>query len=318
MRKAILRTFQITVVALWAWLISRQLIQYDFSKKDFAKLFSNMQDNMLLFFVCVALMPLNWFIEAKKWQTLLLPIQKINIKSAWHSVMMGLAFGVLTPWRSGEMIGRLSSHQLHKLPATLMLLAIGSAIQFLITVGIGIFFLSQFISIETYPLLCYSCAGLIVFLPVFAMLYIKPNFKRLNNILLLIYNNRPIIIKVSVLSLLRYTVYVLQWAIALYIFSVSDNIFLLMAGTTVSLFLQTISPALPLFDIAVRGGISLLVFSSLSSNPLPILMSSLIIWLLNIVIPSLAGIFILLCNFPEWKCKLSDFGAKAQVKQLHA
>ena len=49
----------------------------------------------------------NWGLEARKWQLLLLPIQKISFFRAYRSVLSGLALSLNTPNRMGEYGGRI-------------------------------------------------------------------------------------------------------------------------------------------------------------------------------------------------------------------
>ena len=84
------------------------------------------------------LMILNWFLEAKKWQILARPFQKLSIKNAYKSVLAGLATGLITPNRLGNFIGRLAYIQkANKVQATIHT-QMGNLAQFIITITLGI------------------------------------------------------------------------------------------------------------------------------------------------------------------------------------
>jgi len=54
------------------------------------------------FWAVVVLMPLNWGIESRKWQVLVLHVQRFSFLSAFKSVLSGCSVTMLTPNRVGE------------------------------------------------------------------------------------------------------------------------------------------------------------------------------------------------------------------------
>ncbi len=64
-------------------------------------------DNGWKFWLVIFLALVNWGIEARKWQVLLKPLQKIHFLRAYRSVLSGLALSLNTPNRMGEYGGRI-------------------------------------------------------------------------------------------------------------------------------------------------------------------------------------------------------------------
>lgn len=58
--------------------------------------------------MAVMLMPMQLWIEAKRWQTLLHPVLTLRPSDAWEQVLTGLLAGFITPYRLGEYPARLA------------------------------------------------------------------------------------------------------------------------------------------------------------------------------------------------------------------
>ena len=59
------------------------------------------------FWAVIVMVFINWGLEARKWQVLLEPIQKMSFIRAFKSVLGGLALSLNTPNRMGEYGGRI-------------------------------------------------------------------------------------------------------------------------------------------------------------------------------------------------------------------
>ena len=63
--------------------------------------------NKVLFVLVLLLAPLNWMLEAKKWQWLLQKIEPLSFRKAWASTLTGIAFALVTPNKIGDFAGRI-------------------------------------------------------------------------------------------------------------------------------------------------------------------------------------------------------------------
>jgi hypothetical protein len=86
----------------------------------------------------VALMPLNWGIEARKWQLALRPVGGISYRNAFKAIFTGATMASFTPNRMGEYLGRILYVKEGKRLAAISLTIVCSIAQLLITLTIGI------------------------------------------------------------------------------------------------------------------------------------------------------------------------------------
>ena len=85
----------------------------------------------------LALMLLNWGIEARKWQLLMRHLQPFSISTAFKSVLAGSSITVLTPNRIGEYGGRILYVKAENRIKAISLTIVGSISQLLITLLMG-------------------------------------------------------------------------------------------------------------------------------------------------------------------------------------
>jgi hypothetical protein len=101
-------------------------------------------------------------------------------------------------------------------------------------------------------------------------------------------------------SILRYGVYVLQYYLLLRFIGISVDVFEMVAAISLILFLQSVSPLIPLTDMTVRGGIALLVLNNYGSYmTMGIFMVPVMLWAINLLIPAIIGYFYILKLQPD-------------------
>jgi hypothetical protein len=255
----------------------------------------SISEKSLWFLVVVLLMPLNWFVEALKWWVMMRNVSQVTFLQSIQSTLMGVAAGVATPWRSGEFIGRLFSIDEKLYLHSFYFSMLGGMAQAFVTASVGLAFLPAFLP---SPFVSGFCVGISI-----ALLVAYFHFDSVS----LWLPRMPIVSKylkdyshakhpplttlfvVLLLSGLRYGIYTLQWVLIANMLGVSNNHTATIAAVCVSLLLQSIAPALPLLDIAVRSGIALFVFAMISENTIAIVVSTVLIWMLNLATPALLG-----------------------------
>src|SRR5690349_19743709 len=90
-----------------------------------------------MLFSVFALMLVNWGVEARKWQVLLRPLERMSWLRAYKAIFAGLAFAVNTPNRVGEYGGRIIYVSESKRLKAISLTVVGSMSQLLITILVG-------------------------------------------------------------------------------------------------------------------------------------------------------------------------------------
>jgi len=266
----------------------------------------------LWFLVVVFLMPINWLLEALKWWVMMRNVSQVTFFQSIQSTLMGVAAGVATPWRSGEFIGRLFSIDEKLYLHSFYFSMLGGMAQAFVTASVGLAFLPAFLP---SPFVAGVCVGISIALLVAYFHFDSVSLwlprlpvvsKYLKDYSSAKHPQLSTLFIVLLISGLRYGIYTLQWVLIANMLGVSDSWLALIAAVCVSLLLQSIAPALPLLDIAVRSGIALFVFAMISQNTIAIVVSTIIIWMLNLATPALLGSIWMLHDGYAKKRKILD------------
>src|SRR5690606_19904953 len=89
------------------------------------------------FWSVIAMVFINWGLEARKWQLLVQPIQHMNFFTAYKSVLTGVALSINTPNRIGEYGGRILYIKEGSRIKAISLSIAGSISQLIITLLLG-------------------------------------------------------------------------------------------------------------------------------------------------------------------------------------
>lgn len=102
------------------------------------------------------------------------------------------------------------------------------------------------------------------------------------------------LMKVLMISLCRYSVFIIQYLLLLQVFNVGIGLWTAFWLITVMFLALAIVPTIALAELGVRGKLSIFLFGVFSANTLGIVLTASSIWLINLVVPALAGsLFIL-------------------------
>jgi len=259
----------------------------------------------LALLLVVALSPVNWMTEALKWKILTAPIQEVTLFQAFYSVLSGLSFGFITPREIGGYFGRLLIFEDKNKPKVLLPLLISRLAQLIPTLilgAIGIYYFSGSVKFQlqylhiTGILLLLALLFLVIIVPMTGMIirFINNKLGRtVRQILLSVQEIRITnIIQVIGLSVFRYIVFGSQFLIVMIVFGVDGDLLLLIAGISWIFLAKSIIPSFSfLSDLGIREFSALIFFESFGINILPVLSASLSIWILNIALPSIAGLY---------------------------
>ena len=98
----------------------------------------------------------------------------------------------------------------------------------------------------------------------------------------------------AMLSLLRYLIFSFQFYYVLTIFGVDINYLNAMILITSMYFLASIFPSIFIFDVVIKGGIAVYLFSLIGVDELVTLSVVTLMWILNFVLPSIIGSYYIL------------------------
>jgi hypothetical protein len=263
-------------------------------------------------FIVFLLMPLNWYLEILKWKSLNKYIFPLSVFDAAKGVLAGLSIGLFTPARTGEFAGKiLYIKNRHRVKATLSSLT-GSLAQLNITLIAGAIALpllllhTNFIQPDFYWLSAVSrgFGFLVVFvallfyfyhLPFFQWLIQQRFFKRWKKYFL---HYQPIrfkdLLKILLISLFRYIVFALQYVIMYKVVYSSLSPHIVVMVISVSFFIASFIPIYSVGEVITRGGIQVWLFSALSVSSVHVVWIGLLVWIINLVIPSLVGWYFIL------------------------
>jgi hypothetical protein len=261
----------------------------------------------------IMLMLLNWTIEAAKWRLLLKGTEEFSLLRSLQSVLTGVAVSVITPNRIGEYMGRiLYLRNVNKIQGVTVTI-IGSFAQLIVTGFLGLVGLIYYIiNIEYAPwlnILLVSSIALCVGLTYFYFHLYKVvewtkgiSFLKKIRIYLEIVQrfDQQQLVKILLLSFLRYSVYTAQFLILLHIMMVYAPVLDLLFTIWLIFWAMAIVPTIAIAEIGVRSETATYFLLPLCANALGIITSSLLLWLINLIIPALIG-----CLF-VYKMKIYD------------
>lgn len=253
----------------------------------------------------VALVPVNWMVEAKKWQSLTLHLQRQSMAESFRSVMVGLSVSMLTPNRIGDFAGRISTLKPENRVEATMASFVGS---FALVVSIFLFGLVAFILEPVLPhsfewiashhvqlsvVLAVLAVAVVAFY--FCIGKVAPRF-----------SFRPWpwlerfvqgagrhsvggLFRAFAYSCLRYAVFSFQFYLALESVGVSLSPHDAFCSIALMYFFVTLIPTFALVEWGVRGSMALLFITPVGGLPTQVMIATIVVWLLNVAIPALYG-----------------------------
>jgi hypothetical protein len=100
--------------------------------------------------------------------------------------------------------------------------------------------------------------------------------------------------RILFLSGSRYVVFLVQYVLLLQVFEVQVSVIDAVCMVSVMFLVMAIVPTIALAELGFRGKISLQLFGLLSNNTIGIIATAAGIWIINLIVPAIAGsLFIL-------------------------
>jgi uncharacterized membrane protein YbhN (UPF0104 family) len=306
-KKSIKIILSVLLVLLSYGFIIFKFVQFDSLKEfDFKIMFIDRKNPAILIAVLL-LMPLNWSIEAIKWEKLMQNIQPLNFAYSFKAVFAGITLGIFTPNRIGEIGGRILFLEKGKRSFGFLATSMGSFAQLITTILAGLIGFSLFLII--YPEKIWinpifnKITLFIVILFLLFLFLVYFNFKRIKPFLFKFsfFRNREnqinyfsetktkLLLKVLVLSILRYIIFMFQFYLLLYFFD--NDLSLIQAYISISLIylFSTLIPTTTLLEFGIKGSLAIFFIGIFSTNLLGIVLTTILIWIINLAIPSIIG-----------------------------
>jgi len=266
----------------------------------------------------ILLMLANWSLEALKWRVLIIHIQKISFITAFKAILSGLSvsLGLNTPNGAGEYVGRIIYIKEGNRLRAITLTFVGSISQLIVTMllgTIGLFLLHDnfyqatnqaihlslmWLDVMRYGSIAITTALIAIY---FELSWLVKLLERIPFVAKYSYFIQKLedfkwqeLLKVLLISVVRYIVFVVQYLLLLQVFAVDIDLFTAFWLITIMFLALAIVPTIALAELGVRGKISIFLFGVFSTNTLGIVLTASAIWLINLIVPALAGsLFIL-------------------------
>ncbi|MFT5566410.1 MAG: uncharacterized membrane protein YbhN (UPF0104 family) [Glaciecola sp.] len=262
---------------------------------------------MIYLLLVLAMSFANWLTEAIKWQYLLKAILPIKILRSVSSVLTGLAITIIIPYRMGSFVGRVWHFPKDKRYEGAIASIYGGLAQLFVTVVLGLWALIlghhyltdlplNYISIFAGILLL-----LVSFVYFFPSLFISLLKKKIpikdlaKAFEILRQYSLKQKLSVVALSVVRYIIFLLQYFLLLKIFNSNLSLVEVFLPIALVFFILSVMPTL-LFGIGLRETAALIILGPVISSEASILVSSLILWIVNMILPSIAGAIIFMVN----------------------
>ena len=268
-----------------------------FSKIDFEKMSEVKVHSWFMLILVLLLMPLNYLFEWLKWRTILNSFNSnFGIQTRFQSFLAGIITGMLTPNMQGNFIGRLYYFP-KRFRINIILLTLWSNLaQFIVSISFGLIAIvllgkvpGEF-NVQKY---LYPLAGIVSLI---LLLYFTANYylpyvlnKKTAKRFKMVLKEVPFFKwKILLFSVLRYLVFSLQFYLILIAFGQSGEVETYLWVWQLYLW-TTIAPSLILGKLFIRESIAIWVLGSIGMNEWSVALSAFLIWIFNLLIPTLIG-----------------------------
>lgn len=268
-------------------------------------------DHIILWITVLVLMLVNWGIEAKKWKILVERIQPVSLFTSFKAVLSGVSLNLFLPNGIGDYAGRIVYMDEGNRLRSISLTIVGSMAQLIVTLSCGMLGLIHltgtswqntpvFQGLSFYwihGIIFITGIGVILLLIVyFKMNWFTQMFEKIpfvSKYRYLVENLENIshqdLTRILLYSFLRFVVFILQYLCLFELFQVDVPPVDAAYTTCVMFLILAILPTIPVADLGIRGEAGLHLFGIFTSNQLGIIAVTAGIWVVNLILPAIAG-----------------------------
>ena len=301
------------VFLLLSWFICRQVVRQPNWRSSLDQVLHGLTGpRQWQLWLVLLLMPLNWGIEARKWQLALRPVGGISFIDAFRAIFTGATMASFTPNRMGEYLGRILYIKQGRRKAAISLTIACSMAQLLVTLAIGLAGILYLRSSTHRQLpsgqdqLAFGLNFLLVLVAVLLVgltfIYFRlssvatiltkiPGVKKYADFVKVLENfDTAILLRILFLSFGRYLVFIIQYSLVFPVFGVALGVGQIWSGMSVVFLVMALIPTFTfLTELGLRWEASIQVLELFSANTVGIFAASFAIWLINLIIPALIG-----------------------------
>ncbi len=268
--------------------------------------------NYTIIGLVLLMVPVNWALEAKKWQVLVYPVTPISFKNAFVGILSGLAVGLFLPAQLGDAVGRVGSLKSDRRLEAIGAAFISSGIQFYVSIlggALSWVILEKKIALtDNTKMLIKSSLFFLLFIGI-VFIFSRKMIARINvesgyltkfkSYITIIsnYSNKELSIA-FLFGNLRYLVFLTQFVLILSLFQFKIETIVLACCVGIIFLAKTVIPMLNLLgDLGLREFTALFIFQAFSLPSEKIIAATLFIWIINVMGPLVAGLYFI------WKKK---------------
>lgn len=271
---------------------------------DFATLVGSLREaNVFWLVVATALVPLNIGLEIWKWRNLLGTRSRQGTLDAAGSLLAGYALGLFSPARAGEYVGRTLYLRGHGYRTALQT-GVDRMYSMVIYVGAGLTGLATALWVGIIQLTpVWEYLALVGFVAGCALAFLSLRPDSLYQLLTHFSGSRKWVYGIGflrrvgdrssrsllVLSGARYAVFSTQLVVLVLAFGGAASVTLLYVCVSLIFFVKTMVPAFTMADLGIRETAAVFFLGLIGIGSAPALNASLTLFLLNLVLPAVAG-----------------------------
>lgn len=266
--------------------------------------------------VVLALMLINWGIEAKKWQLLVRSLEKISFRKAYYSVLTGVSISVNTPNRVGEYGGRILYLKPENRLKAISLNMVTSVSQLIVTMVMGIvgvlYLLDSFspavlarhgltsfwLHILVYGGSAFCLVTIVLYFRLswlVRLLEAMPALRRVKPyIAVLDHYKARLLLEMLILSAIRFMVFVTQYVLMFHLLGVDVPWWQGFWAVSVLMLILAVIPTITITEFVVRGEAAIALLGLFNNNSIGVGTASFVIWIINLIIPALMGSLLIL------------------------
>lgn len=273
-------------------------LNFLFSKGESLFTASFLREHLAQLAFIFLLCPINWVLEAAKWQVASQPFSRISLFDALRAVLSGQALNLIFPGSLGHYAGRIAyteNKSLERVAAVFVCQAWQMGITFAMSL-VGLWYWGPTVlpfGNWTFILVAVSILmGVFLVVVIVQQLHIgwlhkiNQGFRELST---------RQFFKIGLLSLVRYAVFTSQFVWMLQIAGAKMDWCELALAISLVFMAKSLMPSIHFMsDLGLREFCALLFLPAIGICEEVVLFASLFIWLINILLPSLMGAFMVL------------------------
>ena len=276
-KRAVYHIVEWTIALIGCAFLVYKLVTYD----DYASLGESLRamgvKQWSALVLCLLLMPVNMFLEAWKWRTLI----PMSWRDAHYQVYYSKLAGLITPWRLGEYPARGLLMEKSEWGKVLSMGAVGSATMTaaIILAGLTALLISNLQSPISNNY--YFLVGALLLLLILALIFAPRLLRRWATV-----SHRLILISTAQ-SFVRLACWCVQLYLVLFALDAIYHLPFTIYHLPIYYLLVTVTPNVPIAEAGVRGAWAIVLFGSVNAA-----LAGVLLWAINTLIPCLVWPFL--------------------------